>query len=121
MIIKQQLVRAVLVMGATIFCLSSFADNNAGGDEFRATAATYAGKAHVASTQGQDAIAALYLQQAAIKTNAAALADMGQWSEIEWTQYHVNEGLIGEMLGAVAGNNELTKNRTVKNKTMKNQ
>jgi len=121
MMVKQQLVRAVLAMSATLFCVSSVADSKAGGDAFRATASTYAGKAQQASTQGQDGIAALYLQQAAIKTNAAALADMGQWSEIDWTQYHVNEGLIGEMLSAVAGNNTLTENRIVKNKTMKNQ
>ena len=121
MMVKKQLVRAVLVMGATLFCASSFADSKAGGDEFRAAASTYAGKAQQASSQGRDGIAALYLQQAAIKTNAAALADMGQWSEIDWTQYHVNEGLIGKMLSAVASNNGLTKNRIVKNKTMKNQ
>jgi hypothetical protein len=119
--IKQQLVRAALVIGTTLFCASSLADNKAGGDAFRATASTYVGKAQQASTQGRDGLAALYLQQAAIKTNAAALADMGQWSEIDWTQYHVNEGLIGEMRRAVAGDNALTKNRIVKNKTMKNQ
>jgi hypothetical protein len=120
--IKQLLSRALLVIGATLFCAGGFADGAAaGGDEFRATAADYASKAQKAASQGQDDIAALYYQQASIKTDAAALADKGQWSDIDWTQYHANESVIGKKLSAANAENNLTQKKTLKNKMLKNK
>ncbi|MFT4632272.1 MAG: hypothetical protein ACI8PP_002683 [Candidatus Pseudothioglobus sp.] len=119
--IKQLLSRALLVIGATLFCAGGFADGAAGGDAFRATAADYASKAQKAASQGQDAIAALYYQQASIKTDAAALADKGQWSDIDWTQYHTNESLIGEKLSAANAGKNVAQEKTLKNKMLKNK
>jgi hypothetical protein len=120
MMIKQRLSRALLIL-ATLFCAGTLADGGAGGDEFRATAAEYTSKAEKASSKGQDEIAALYYQQASIKKNAAALADKGQWSDIDWTQYHANEGLIDEKLGAANAEKKMAKNKTLKNKMVQNE
>lgn len=119
--IKRQITRAMLVMGASLFCAVTLADGAAGGDEFRATAAEYASKAQQASYQGLDDIAALYYQQASIKTNAAELADKGQWSEVDWTQYHTNEGLIGAKLGAVKAEKKMTENQKLRDKPLKSK
>jgi hypothetical protein len=108
------------VLGTTLFCAGTLGDG-AGGDEFRATAAEYASKAQKARSQGQDDIAALYYQQASIKTNAAALADKGQWSEVDWTEYHANESLINAKLGAVKAETKMAKDNSLKSKTLKNK
>ncbi len=82
-----------------IFSLSTqvFAEGNGkGGDEFRKTAESYDKKSDKYRAQGMTELAALYSRQAEIKRMAAAMGDDGRWNEIDWNEYHKNEGLINQ-------------------------
>ena len=67
-----------------------------GGDEFRQTAKKYDMKSQKYQNKGMSDVAALYARQAEIKREAARLGDQGRWNEIDWSEYHANEGLINE-------------------------
>lgn len=80
-----------LLAGVLAFALSGVAmaeGSGKGGDEFRNTAARYAAQAQQARAKGQHEKARAYSRMAAIKRNAASLADKGRWSEIDWSEYH---------------------------------
>lgn len=86
-------VLAVLLSGAV------FADGKSrGGDEFRATAKKYDEKAAMYGDKGMSEVSELYVRQAEIKREAAGLADEGRWGDIDWSEYHKNEGKINEVL-----------------------
>ncbi|NKB38542.1 MAG: hypothetical protein GKR93_15510 [Gammaproteobacteria bacterium] len=67
-----------------------------GGDEFRKTAESYEKKSEKYRAKGMSEVAALYSRQAEIKREAAAMGDEGRWGEIDWSEYHKNEGLINQ-------------------------
>lgn len=66
----------------------SFAGGEANGDGFRETAQEYEDLAEDYETSGDSETAAIYTRLAAIKYDAAALADEGRWDDIDWTEYH---------------------------------
>jgi hypothetical protein len=69
-----------------------------GGDEFRKTAEKYDAKADKYRNKGMGEVADLYKRQAEIKRHAAGLADENRWDDIDWTEYHENEGMINEKI-----------------------
>jgi hypothetical protein len=73
--------------------------NSKGGDEFRKTAEKYDAKSDKYRDKGMSEVSELYARQAEIKRNAASLVDQGRWDDIDWTEYHSNEGMINEKLG----------------------
>lgn len=85
-------------------CTISQADGNSnGGDDFRSTANQYQSKAAKYRSQGKSQVAALYTRLAAIKRNAASLADQNRWDEIDWSEYHTIEAQINQQLYAGKG------------------
>lgn len=65
---------------------------SSGGEEFRNTAMEYDKEAIKQKEAGNSAVASRYEKLAAIKRNAANLADQNKWQEIDWTEYHkINE------------------------------
>jgi len=80
-----------LIAALTTLSLSAvtFAEaNNNRGDDFRLTAYEYELKAKHATNNGDNSAARILSRLAAIKREAANLADAGKWSEIDWTEYH---------------------------------
>ena len=69
--------------------VAAHAENNGkkGGDGFRKAAVDYDTKAAAAFKGGYGEIAKCFRQMAAIKRNAAALADQNKW-DFDWTEYH---------------------------------
>ena len=72
--------------------------NSKGGDEFRKTAEKYDAKSDMYRDKGMSEVSELYARQAEIKRNAASLGDQGRWDDIDWTEYHSNEGMINEKI-----------------------
>lgn len=69
-----------------------------GGDEFRATAMEYEEKSLKFKNKGMPEVAKLYARQAEIKNEAARMGDEGRWNEIDWDEYHANEGKINDLI-----------------------
>lgn len=59
-----------------------------GGDDFRAAGVAYEQKAKVSLDKGNAEASKIYYRLAAIKKNAAKLADEGKWDAISWDEYH---------------------------------
>ncbi len=68
-----------------------------GGDDFRKAAKKYEAKSEKYDRKGMDEVSGLYARQAEIKRDAADLADEGRWDDIDWDEYHQNEGKIYEL------------------------
>ncbi len=69
-----------------------------GGDDFRQTAIEYDTKASKFRNKGYHDVARLYDRLAAIKRNAAKLADEGRWDDLDWTEYYKLEGKIEKLI-----------------------
>ena len=80
-----------------------------GGDDFRKTAASYEEKSEKYRAKGMTEVANLYSRQAEIKREAAAMGDEGRWDEINWSEYHKNEGLINEKVNQTNNKHESEK------------
>lgn len=75
-----------------ILCLSTSliaeGKKGKGGDDFRAAAVEYEMKAKKSLEKGHPEASKIYFRLAAIKKNAAKLADEGKWGDISWDEYH---------------------------------
>ena len=69
-----------------------------GGDDFRQTAKECDTEASKFRNKGYHELASLYDCLAAIKRNAAKLADEGRWDDLDWTEYYRVEGKIEKLL-----------------------
>lgn len=95
---KSSIIRLCLL---ALFCVASPAmaeGKSKGGDEFRQTARKYDEKSEKFENKGMPEVAKLYARQAEIKREAAAMGDEGRWDEIDWNEYHANEGRINELM-----------------------
>jgi hypothetical protein len=74
-----------------ILCLSTSlmaeGKKGKGGDDFRAAAVEYETKAKASLDKGNAEESKIYFRLAAIKKNAAKLADEGKWGDINWDEY----------------------------------
>ena len=96
------------------------------GDEFRHKAAEYddsAAKAVQQATQTEGKaigkyleLSAIYREMAAIKRNAASLADQGRWNDIKWNRYQELEGKRDRLLGQAGHKKAKYNNKQDKNK-----
>lgn len=72
-----------------IFSTTAMAEGDTrGGDDFRQTAIEYDAEASKFRNKGYHEVAGFYDRLAAIKRNAAKLADEGRWDELDWTEYY---------------------------------
>ena len=95
----KSLMKNIVLILTMITASSLYAEGGSrGGDEFRKTAQEYQAKAEKYGAKGMPEVAELYGRQAEIKNEAARMGDAGKWDEIDWTEYHENEGKINALL-----------------------
>ena len=95
---KSLIKNIALILTITITSGSYAEGSSKGGDEFRKTGQEYQAKAEKYGAKGMPEVAELYSRQAEIKYEAAQMGDAGKWDEIDWTEYHENEGKINALL-----------------------
>ena len=92
---------SVLLMAFFLAMGAANAKGKAGkaGDGFRKAAVKYEQNAAEALKNGQAEISKHYRRMAAIKRNAAKLADQGKWDDISWKEYYELEAKINKLRG----------------------
>ena len=77
----------ILILSLSFPLFSEDKKKGKGGDDFRAAAVKYESKAKACLEKGYPECSKIYFRMAAIKKNAAQLADEGKWSDISWDEY----------------------------------
>ena len=76
------------------------------GDDFRAAAVKYETKAKICLEKGYAECSKIYFRMAAIKKNAAKLADEGKWDDISWDEYSTLEKKLNTLKANHSGKNK---------------
>ena len=104
---KKFILSILLLCSVSVFAEAS--KKKKGGDEFRATAEKYEIKAKHCLEKGEAECSKILFRMAAIKKNAAQLADEGKWDDISWDEYYALQKKLHEQRAKYGVKNKKSK------------